>query len=81
MRSICDRLDRPAFNRTRLKAEKSIGSRVLEQSASKRMQIALNRNAAIPKFLADFLADFLAYFLAPNLTDRNALLNDFRLNL
>jgi len=35
------RLDRPAFNRTRLKAEKSIGSRVLEQPESKWTQVAL----------------------------------------
>jgi len=34
-------LDRPAFNRIRLKAEKSIGSRVLEQSTSKWTQVAL----------------------------------------
>jgi len=34
-------LDRPAFNRTRLKAENSIGSKVLEQPASKWTQVAL----------------------------------------
>jgi len=39
---VTDTLDRPAFNRTRLKAEKSIGSRVSEQPASKRTQVALD---------------------------------------
>jgi len=34
-------LDRPAFNRTRLKAEKSIGSKPLGQLASKWTQVAL----------------------------------------
>src|SRR5208337_4071118 len=38
-------LDQPAFNRTRLKAEKLIDSKVLEQPASKRTRAALNQPA------------------------------------
>jgi len=40
-------LDRPAFNRTRLKAEKSIGSRVLEQLIRVQVDAGCSRRVEI----------------------------------
>ena len=45
--AACSILDRPAFNRTRLKAEKSIGSRVLEQLIRVQVDAGCSRRVEI----------------------------------
>jgi len=74
-------LDRPAFNRTRLKVEKSIGSRVLEQSASKRTQVALRadkkyEHPLIRTRIGVLPSVFVSYVRAPEQTRERAFFID-----